>query len=139
VSTESNKEVVRKSVASFNEGNLAGYLELVDESYTHHDASQPDGTNREAVSQLLQGVMVAFPDGQVTIDDLIAEDDKVVKRYTARGTHTGEFAGVPATGRPVTFTGVTVYRIENGKFTEGWWHLDLASILGQIGAMPQPA
>jgi steroid delta-isomerase-like uncharacterized protein len=139
VSIEAHKDVVRRSIDALNAGRLTGYMDLVADNYVHHDATAPDTTDRAAVEQFLQGMLTAFPDAQVTIEDLIAEGDKVVKRYTVRGTHQGDFSGIPATGNPVTFTGATVYRVQDGQFTEGWWNYDVISILAQIGALPQPA
>jgi steroid delta-isomerase-like uncharacterized protein len=139
VSLEANKDVVRRSIDALNAGQLSGYMNLVAEGYAHHDATAPDATDRAALEQFLHGMTTAFPDAQVTIEDLIAEGDKVVKRYTVRGTHQGDFSGIPPTGNPVTFTGATVYRVQDGQFTEGWWNYDVISILAQIGALPQPA
>jgi steroid delta-isomerase-like uncharacterized protein len=139
VSVEASKDVVRRSIEALNAGELSGYMDLVSHDYVHHDATAPDATDGAALEQFLQGMMTAFPDASVTIEDLIAERDLVVKRYTVRGTHRGDFSGIPPTGNPVTFTGATVYRVQDGKFKEGWWNYDLFSILAQIGALPQPS
>jgi predicted ester cyclase len=73
------------------------------------------------------------------IDDLIAEGDKVVKRWSSRGTHQLEFAGIPATSKQVTFTGTTTYRLAGGKIVEAWWSDELFGMLEQLGAIPAPA
>jgi predicted ester cyclase len=72
----------------------------------------------------------------LVIDDLIAEGDKVVKRWTVRCTHTGEFMGVPATGNKVEVTGTTTYRVAGGKFVESWWNTDTLGMMQQMGVIP---
>jgi steroid delta-isomerase-like uncharacterized protein len=81
----------------------------------------------------------AFPDLQIKIEDQIAERDKVVTRWTARGTHQGEFAGIPPTGKQVVMTGIDIDRIANGKLVECWTKSDDLSMLQQIDAIPAPA
>jgi predicted ester cyclase len=70
---------------------------------------------------------------------VIAEDDKVVLRVTAGGTHQGEFQGIPATGRTVTITGMGIARIEDGRIAESWWDFDALGLMQQLGAVPAPA
>jgi len=81
----------------------------------------------------------AFPDGHYSVDDLIAEGDKVVLRWTFHATHKGEFLGPAATGKPVTIMGVTTNRIAGGKIDEGWVSADNLGFLQQVGAAPQIA
>lgn len=81
----------------------------------------------------------AFPDVHATIDDLLSDGDKVVERTTARGTHRGEFNGVPATGNPVVWTEIHIHRMTEGKIAELWSEIDFLSIFMQVGAMPSPA
>ena len=80
----------------------------------------------------------AFPDLQITTEDLIAEDDKVTKVWTAHCTHKGDFMGIPATGKQVVQKGMKVYRIENGKIAEIWFCKDDLGVLHQVGAIPPP-
>jgi predicted ester cyclase len=79
----------------------------------------------------------AFPDSHFMLEDLIAEGDKVVQRYTIRGTHRGNFMGVPATGKVVTFTGIVISRFAGGKFVEEWDNQDVLGLMQQLGAIPQ--
>ena len=81
-------------------------------------------------------VLQAFPDVHASILDLIAEGDKVVERTEAGGTHKGEFNGVPPTGRPVKWSELHVYRIENGKIAELWSEIDFMGMMTQMGAIP---
>jgi steroid delta-isomerase-like uncharacterized protein len=80
----------------------------------------------------------AFPDMQVEINDLVAEGDKVVTRWTARGTNTGEMMGMPASGKSVTLTGITIDHYRDGKSIEHWENLDMLGMMQQLGAIPTP-
>jgi predicted ester cyclase len=79
----------------------------------------------------------AFPDLHFTIEDQIAEGDKVVNRVTARGTHLGDFRGIPPTGKQVTVAGITIDRIAGGKLVESWTSWDFLGILQQLGVVPK--
>jgi predicted ester cyclase len=81
----------------------------------------------------------AFPDVHDTIEHLIADGDKVVSRCTMRGTHQGEFMGMPPTGKEVSWTYMQMDRIEHGKFVESWVNVDDLGLLQQVGAIPQMA
>ena len=135
MSTETNKELVRKSVEALNRGDVEGYLDCTADDHIHHGVGDLKPGDKAAAEQFLRGASTALPDEQITIEDLFAEGDTVVKRYSVRGTHSGEFAGVPGTGKKVTLHGVTIYRIKNGKFAEAWWFLDIPAFLKQVGAM----
>jgi len=80
----------------------------------------------------------AFPDVKVTSDSLVAEGDKVVNRWTAIGTHTGELMGIPATGKRITMTGITIVRVADGKITEFWMESDQMGMMQQLGVVPAP-
>lgn len=140
MSAEQNKAVVRRFVEEFK--NRANH-DIVDELYAanfiHHfkDPRLPAG--RQALKILGATVVAAFPDVHATIEELLAEGDRVVERTTARGTHKGEFNGIPATGRPVTWTEMHMYRLANGKIAELWSEIDFLSMLIQVGAIPMPA
>ena len=135
MSTETNKELVRKSVEALNRGDVEGYLDCTADDHIHHGVGEFEPGDKAALVEFLRVASAAFPDQQITIDDLISEGDTVLKRYTVRGTHSGEFAGVTATSKKVTFTGVTIYRVDNGKFAESWWYMDIPAFLKQVGAM----
>ena len=81
----------------------------------------------------------AFHGLNVTIDDIMADGDKVTARFTARGTHKGEFMGLPPTGKPITMTGIEIFRVENGKITELWGEANLMGLMQQLGILPVPA
>lgn len=78
----------------------------------------------------------AFPDYHVTVEDQIAEGERVVTRWTCHGTHEGEFQGMPPTGKKMAMSEITIFRIANGKLVEGWSNLDMLGALQQLGAIP---
>lgn len=86
--------------------------------YVHHGLRGP--SNFKDRLQVMDSLLAAFPDFKFTPEDIIAEGDKVVVRYTFTGTHKGPYLGVPASGKKITFTGVGIYRISEGRLVEGW-------------------
>jgi predicted ester cyclase len=85
-----------------------------------------------------QTFLAAFPNGYVTTEELIAEGEKVVERFSFRGTNTGSFMGAPATGKKVMFTGVSVFRVANGKIVEHWGASDASGTIEQLNLVPTP-
>jgi steroid delta-isomerase-like uncharacterized protein len=134
---ESNKTLVRRVLDdAWHAKNIALVDELFAPNFVNHDPDAPEAANREGYKQWATGLLSAFPDLRVTIESLIAEGDQVAKRWTARGTNTGVIPGLGATGRQVTFTGVTIYRIIDGKIAECWWNRDTSGLMQQLGAVP---
>jgi steroid delta-isomerase-like uncharacterized protein len=88
------------------------------------------------VKRVVEAFRDSFPDLEGSLEDQTAEGDKVVNRYTGRGTHRGEFLGVGPTGREVELSGVTIFRLRGGKIVEGWDFYDGLGLLRQLGAMP---
>jgi len=80
--------------------------------------------------------LTAFPDWHGTVDDIIAEGDTVVNRWTGHGTHLVELMGIPATGKPVTLTGITIFRIAGNKIVEEWTEMNQMSLMQQLGVIP---
>jgi steroid delta-isomerase-like uncharacterized protein len=83
-------------------------------------------------------VFEAFPDVQYTLNDLLAEGEQVVARFTARGTQTGAFQGIPATGKVVAMSAIAIYRVVGGKVVEQWLEYDMLGLLQQLGVIPAP-
>lgn len=138
--TDTNKGIVRRFVEEFkNKANLAVVDELFAPDFSHHLKDPRLAPGREGIKQLGQSVFAAFPDVKATIDALLADGDHVIERTTARASHTGPFAGIPATGRPVTWTEIHIYRLAGGKIAELWSEIDLLGLMTQIGALPVPA
>ena len=125
MSAEGNKAVVRRlGEEAWDGADLAVADEIFDEAYAAHEkASVPV-------------VRAAFPDPHHTVEDLLAEGDKAVTRFTWRGTHRGAFMGVPPTGRRVAVGGIWIHRLAAGRIVEGreWGHVDWLGLLRQLGA-----
>jgi predicted ester cyclase len=127
VSVEENKTLVRREQEEL--WNHTGELEAAEELFA---AGQAEAAKQEA-ADFRQG----FPDVVSTIEDLIAEGDKVVARWRSRATHRDEYMGIPQTGKEVEFTGISVYRIEGGKIAESWTVEDQFGLMRQIGAVAE--
>ena len=136
MSTEGNKDIVRHWVEELDKGNLAVVDEIVANTLVHHDPANPSVTSREEYRQWLAALYSAFPDAHWTIEELTAEGDKAVARLTLRGTHRGEWRGVPPTGRKVAVTMTQTNRIAGGRFVETWVRSDSLDLLQQLGAAP---
>lgn len=137
MSTATNKAIVRRYLEEvFNQGrhDLVGEF-LADDFELHFSGLAP---GLEAVQQWYGTMSTAFPDGQLTIDDLVAEGDKVVVRTTLNGTQQGEMQGIPATGRSVSSPSITIFRLANGKLAEGWIVADNLGFMQQLGVIPTP-
>ena len=135
--SEQNKAVVRRWIAGLNAGDLDVADEIYAPDFVMHDPGNPDRLlGPEGTKQGFAAFLAAFPDLHVTIDDIIAEGDKVVWRVSLTGTHKGEFLGIAPTGKQITNTGITIVRMVDGKFVEGWQNGDDLGMLQQIGAIP---
>lgn len=120
MSTEANKVLVRRYREAHNTNNLALLDEVVAADIKSHSGMPGLPSGLQGAKTVHRTFLAAFPNGQVTTEDLIAEGDKVVERFSFRGTNTGSLMHTPATGKMVTFTGVSVFRIANGKIVEHW-------------------
>jgi steroid delta-isomerase-like uncharacterized protein len=139
--SEHNKAIVRRL---FEELWNKGYLSLADElfspNYQHHDSSSPDfGRGPESEKKRAALYRNAFPDLRLTIEDLIAEGETVMTRWSCRGTHKGDLNGIVATGKPFTISGMTIVRLANGKMAEGYVNWDALGLMRQLGVVPEPA
>ncbi len=134
-SVEKNKEIVRRWSEYLNTGDLGIYDELAAPNYVVHQTTGDAGIKE--LKAIMPTLREALPDCRATVEDMIAEGDRVAVRYTIRGTHKGTFSGIPATGNPVSFTGTTFYRLAGGKIVEDWSNPDGLTFLQQIGAVRQ--
>jgi len=135
--TEENKDRVRRALDHFNRSDLEGYLALYAADAVLHDFGIEPGV--ENIRLFYQGFLHAFPDTHITIEDLIATEDRIAERITLRATHMGNFQGIPATGRPITMAGITILRFQDGQCVERWTQGDFLGLMQQIGAIPAPA
>jgi len=139
MSTESNKAIARRFLEEvFGQGKLAVADEIVSPDHVDHGPGALPGVPHgpEGSKMLVTGYRNAFPDIHFTIDEQIAEGDKVVTRWTGHATHKGELAGIPATGKSATVTGMGVDRIVNGKIVESWGIFDQFGMMQQLGVIP---
>ncbi len=137
MSTEDNKAQVRRFYEEvFNQKKRAAIDEFSDPSYVDHTAPPGLPGGIEGQKQLIGMYLTAFPDLHLTVEDMIAEGDKVVSRWTASGTHPGEFMGIPPTGKQLIAKGIEINRIAGRKFVEHWMELDTLGLLQQLGVVP---
>jgi steroid delta-isomerase-like uncharacterized protein len=139
MSVEDNKEIVRRYLEEvFHRRNSAAVDAMVAPDFVHHDPVNPIH-GPEGLKQLQAVLFAAFPDLRITIEDMVAEGDRVVVRYTFTGTHRGDLAGIPPTGKAVRFTGIFIRRLRDGKAVDDWLTADTLSMLQQLGAIPAPS
>jgi steroid delta-isomerase-like uncharacterized protein len=139
VSPEDNKALVRRFV---DEVQSKGNTDLIDEicsaEFVNHSAPQGLPADREGIKILTAMFKGAFPDSYFSVEDMIAEGDKVVTRKTFHGTHEGEFMGIPPSGRPVNVSLIDVVRISDGRVVEHWSVGDNLGMMQQLGVILQP-
>jgi steroid delta-isomerase-like uncharacterized protein len=142
MSTEQNKSAARRILESWNAGPQAAKMardELIASDVVFHFPGMPETIRgREAVEQLLTMFSASFQDDDITVEDQVAEGDKVASRWTWSFTHHGAFQGIPATGKRITITGVNLERFTGGKLVERWVEMDQVGMMQQLGAMPAP-
>ena len=131
--TSANRAIIQRYVEPWSTGDLTAFDETVGESYLLH----PDGT-LDDLRKAVQEARGGFPDLAITIEDSIAEDDKVAYRWTMRGTHQGEIEGIAPTGKDVEVTGITIVRVEDGKVVEDWFESGSPSLEEQLGPAVPP-
>ena len=135
---EQNKAITRRFFEAFEANDQSTLKQvLASDLVFHHDgAAEPE--SRESFLQIVGAFKAAFSDQHYTIEDQIAEGDKVTTRATWRAVHTGEFQGIPPTGNPVSMTGIAVDCVRNGEIVERWLNHDLLGLMQQLGAIPEP-
>jgi steroid delta-isomerase-like uncharacterized protein len=140
--SEANKELSWRFTELFSTGDEVLADEILSPEVVFHGTAG-DGELRgvDALKGFVVGYRRAFPDAQSTVEDQVAEGDKVVTRWRARGTHRGELGPIAATDRPFEMDGVTMERIEEGRIAEVWVARDELGLLRQLGVLPerQPA
>jgi steroid delta-isomerase-like uncharacterized protein len=135
--SEQNKAISRRLFEQvWNKGDLAVLDELYAPDLVNHDAQPGLLPGIEGAKQFIGMYLAAFPDTHMVVEDQVAEEDKVVTRWTATGTHKGELMGIPPTGKQVKVSGITIDRLEGGKIVEEWASFDQLGMLQQIGVIP---
>lgn len=137
MSTATHKAIVRRYIEQvLNEQRHDLAEEFLAENIELHGSGIPPGL--EVVKQWFATFATAFPDGNTSIEDVIAEEDRIVARTTFNGTHQAELQGIPATGKTVNIPGIIIFRMDNGKIAEGWLISDNLGMMQQLGVIPGP-
>jgi len=139
--SEENKALARRSWEVVTEGSLDtlgdALAEVYVDDYVLHEAGE-DIVGIEGLTQFVSMMRSAIPDLRISVEDDMAEGDKVVTRWIGQGTHQGELMGIAPTGNQVTMTGITIHRIEDTKIVEEWSNWDALGLMQRIGAVPSP-
>ncbi len=135
--SEENKTLIRRYYEElFNKGNLSVADELITPDFVSHALGERGAGGPEGVKQFVTRVRTGFPNFNVTIEDQLADDDKVVTRFRMSGTHNGQWMGAAPTGKQVTTGGIWIHRIAEGKIVERWGHVDRLGMAQQMGVIP---
>jgi predicted ester cyclase len=137
---ENNKAISRRWIDVFNDRDDAGEAEVRGADYVAYAPAslEPAPLDSEAWTQFLAGFVTGFPDLRLTVEDAVGEGDLVAQRVHFAGTHTGEFQGLPPTGRKVEFSGLELNRFVDGRVAEHWFQLDALTLLRQLGLVVVP-
>lgn len=134
MANQDNEAIARKGFEAFNTGDLALVDEIVAADAVGHDPANPeDAVGPEGAKAVIALYRGGFPDLEMTIEEQISDGDLVVSRWTSRGTHDGELAGMPATGRRTTTSGITIDKVVDGKIVESWTQWDNLGLMQQLG------
>ncbi len=134
-----NKALIRRFFEEvWSTGDLSRRDAFLDASYRGHMAGAAEPIDRDGWTAWFQGFRGAFPDARFTVEDMVAEGDRVAARLTMRGTHLGPLNGVPPTGRAVVVSGMSLERVADGRIVEGWNENDALGLLQQLGVLPPP-
>ncbi len=139
MSSEQNKELCRRFYAAVSAGDFDVLDLIVAPNFVEHTMVDPRmPTGREGVKALFRMSRQAMPDLTMTAEDIVAEGDRIAARAVLSGTQTGEFMGIPASGKHVEVTVMDLIRVENGMYVEHWGIADMMTLMTQIGAIPAP-
>jgi hypothetical protein len=136
--TSSNRTSFDRAVDHWNTGDLTAYFDLYDDSLRLHGFG-PEPIGKEEARGFYTALMEGLGQPKIAVDEVIEQGDALSVRFTVRGTHVGDFNGVPATGRPVEIAGITHLHFEQGRCVERWNVADFLGAMIQIGAVPAPA
>jgi steroid delta-isomerase-like uncharacterized protein len=134
--SEANKALMQRFHEELNRGNMAVLDELFADDYVEHNSLMPDAVDKAQAKALMSMMYAACPDMQRTIEQQVAEGDRVLDYLTYRGTHKGDFMGVAPTGNAIEVKSMMISRIRDGQIVELWAVFDMLTLLRQIGAIP---
>ena len=140
MSADANRALVRRFIDEvFNRGDLSVADEVLAPDYVHYDpATGQMESGIDAFERMINMYRQAFPDFEIRLEEQIAAEDKVVERWTGRGTHQGSLMGIPPSGRTIAADGISIHRLSGGKIVETRTVFDTAGMLRQIGLIPGP-
>lgn len=139
MSIEQNKELCRRLYAAVSSGDFDIFDQVVAPNFVEHEALDPRlPAGREGVKAFFETIRQAMPDMVMTPEDIIAEGDRMAVRVVMTGTQTGEFMGIPPSGKRVEISVIDLVRIENNQVVEHWGVSDMLTLMTQIGAIPAP-
>ncbi len=137
--SEENKAILRRFVEEIiNQKKLEVFDELVAPNVVAHHVPPGVPPDHQGWKSMVSMVLTAFPDMQATIEEMVAEGDKVAIRANLQGTHKGELMGIPATGKRVTFVATMIDRLSGGQVVEHWEEIDMLGLMQQLGVGPPP-
>jgi predicted ester cyclase len=137
MSTETNMSVIRNLLLAFEKGDTKNVDKYFASNWVNHDPSLPPMQGLEGAKQLIE-LWSSISDRKVTIEDSLAEGDKVAVRFTISGKHTGLMMGIAPTGKTIHVTASGIFKIVDGKATDNWVNFDALGMLQQLGAVPMP-
>ncbi|HEX2084993.1 MAG TPA: ester cyclase [Solirubrobacteraceae bacterium] len=137
--TDDNRELARRFYALVNAGDADGYMALVADDFVDHEEFPGIPGTKDGVRQFFELFRGAFPDLRMETHETVSEDDLVAVRITMTGTHEGEFLGIQPTGRRIEVAAMDLVRIRDGLAVEHWGVTDTATMLQQLGAIPEGA
>jgi predicted SnoaL-like aldol condensation-catalyzing enzyme len=138
MSSEQNKALVRRIFEEgINQNKPGVFDELIAPSYVNYDFPAP-APGPEGLKMIIGLFQAAFPDMRVTIEEELAEGNKVITRGYFSGSHQGDFQGIPPTGRQIKVKYIDIWRVENGKLVENWVQMDQLGLMQQLGVIPAP-
>jgi len=133
---EDNAAVIRRWIEGYNDRDTQAEAAARAPGFVAHMPGVPGPLDGDGWTGFIAAFAAAFPDLRLTVEDSVAAGDRVAARVTFRGTHRGEFQGIPPTGRQVAFTAIEFNRMEDGKVAEHWVEIDLLGLLRLLGAIP---
>lgn len=136
-STAEKEALIHQLLDLIDERKLDAAFQLYAEDYIYHGPGGQELRGRDGIRGLWDVYLTGFPDLSSTVEDMISQGDKLVLRWTIRGTHTGEFLGVPASNRKITLPITEIFRIADGQFVEAWDQYDRMTVMQQIGAIAE--
>ena len=140
MSTEENKAVVRRYYDEVLNGRNIDVIDaLAVEDYVEHDPFPGQGNGRQDLKARAKLILDAFNPVRFTLEQVIAEEDKVVVRWSQTATQSGSFMGIPPTGKEFTIAGIDIHAVRGGRMAEHWHVVDQLALMQQLGLMPQPS